>query len=135
VVVDTSGSVADRQLGAALSEVAGISRAVGVHGSRISVYSCDAAVHTVQRICRTQEISLVGGGGTDLRHGIGRAAAASPSPDVVVVLTDGQTPWPAVRPGCRVVAGIFGSPRSRYSEGGEEPRASAPDWVETVYLG
>ncbi|MGH6655143.1 MAG: vWA domain-containing protein [Actinocrinis sp.] len=134
VVVDTSGSVSDLELGAALSEVAGISRAVGVQGNRISVYSCDAAVHTVQQVCQAQDISLVGGGGTDLRRGIGRAATASPRPDVIVVLTDGGTPWPAAQPGCRVVAGIFGMPRSRYSENSDSARDPIPGWIETVYL-
>jgi predicted metal-dependent peptidase len=133
VVVDTSGSVSDRDLGQALSEVAGISRAVGVQGNRISVYSCDAAVHTVQRVCSTQEITLAGGGGTDLRKGIDRAATASPHPDVIVVLTDGVTPWPAAPPGCRVLAGIFGS-RPRYREDREPTGRTAPAWVETVYL-
>jgi predicted metal-dependent peptidase len=133
VVVDTSGSVTDTDLGSALSEVAGISRAVGVAGNRICVYSCDAAVHTVQRICSTQEISLVGGGGTDLRRGISRAVTAAPRPDVIVVLTDGVTPWPTAPPGCRVIGGIFGSP-SRYSERTSRVAAGPPGWVQTVYL-
>jgi predicted metal-dependent peptidase len=133
VVVDTSGSVADTDLGSALSEVGGISRAVGVRGNRVSVYSCDAAVHTVQQICATEEISLVGGGGTDLRRGIGRAAAAAPRPDVIVVLTDGVTPWPASPPGCRLIAGIFGHP-SRYSEHTSRVAAGPPEWAQTVYL-
>ena len=133
VVVDTSGSVSDQDLGSALSEVAGISRAVGVHGNRITVYSCDAAVHTVQRVCGSQEIALAGGGGTDLRKGIDRAAAAAPRPDVIVVLTDGGTPWPAAAPGCRVVAGIFGSQR-RFREDREWAGPTAPAWAETAYL-
>jgi hypothetical protein len=136
VVVDTSGSVSDRDLGSALSEVAGISRAVGIYGNRIAVYSCDAAVHTVQRVCATEEIALVGGGGTDLRIGIDRAMADAPRPDVTVVLTDGGTPWPDRAPDCRVVAGIFGSrPRySRYSEDHDQVGLTVPDWAETVYL-
>jgi len=133
VIIDTSGSVSDKDLGSALSEVAGISRAVGVQGNRISVYSCDAAVHTVQRVCGAQDITLTGGGGTDLRKGIDRATAASPRPDVIVVLTDGGTPWPKAPPGCRVVAGIFGS-RPRYREDREWTGRTVPEWVETVYL-
>jgi predicted metal-dependent peptidase len=125
IVIDTSGSVSAKDLGSALSEVTGISRTVGVHGNRISVYSCDAAVHTVQRITAAQDITLTGGGGTDLRQGIDRAATASPRPDVIVVLTDGDTPWPTAAPTARVIAGIFGS----------RPRCpTVPAWVETVYL-
>ncbi|WP_051451780.1 vWA domain-containing protein [Actinospica robiniae] len=136
VVVDTSGSVTDADLGSALAEVAAICRSVGAHGSQVGVYSCDAAVHTVQQICRAEELNLVGGGGTDMRKGIGRAAAARPRPDVIVVLTDGFTPWPADNPGGRVIAGIFGSD-SRYSEDDDDDDYAPslpPDWIETVRL-
>jgi VWA-like domain (DUF2201)/Putative metallopeptidase domain len=133
VVIDTSGSVSVHDLGRALSEVAGISRAVGVQGNRISVYSCDAAVRTVQRVCSTEEITLTGGGGTDLRKGIDRAATASPRPDVIVVLTDGDTPWPTSAPASRVVAGIFNS-RLRLRQDRERTGPTVPAWVETVFL-
>ena len=125
--------MSDRDLGSALSEIAGISRAVGIHGNRIAVYSCDAAVHTVQRICAAEEITLAGGGGTDLREGIDRAMAAAPRPDVTVVLTDGGTPWPTRAPDCRVIAGIFGS-RPRYHEDSDRAGPTVPDWAETVML-
>lgn len=136
VIVDTSGSVSDRELGSALSEVAEIAKAVGVGGNRVSVYSCDSAVHTVQTVCSSEEIALVGGGGTNMVRGIMRAAAASPRPDVIVVLTDGYTPWPGEPPGPRVIAGIFGKRPSRYSEESAEvePARLPPAWVETVYL-
>ena len=136
VIVDTSGSVSDGELGSALSEVAEIAKAVGVGGNRVSVYSCDSAVHTVQTVCSSEEIALVGGGGTNMVRGIMRAATASPRPDVIVVLTDGYTPWPGESPGPRVIAGIFGKPPSRYSEKSAEVRAARlpPAWVQTVYL-
>ena len=136
VIVDTSGSVSDPELSSALSEVAQIAKAVGVGGNRVSVYSCDSAVHTVQTVCSSEEIVLVGGGGTNMVRGILRAAAASPRPDVVVVLTDGYTPWPGQSPGPRVVAGIFGTPPTRYSEESAQVKAVRlpPAWVETVYL-
>ena len=133
IVIDTSGSVSARDLGNALSEVAGISRTVGVHGNRLYVYSCDAAVHTVQRVTAAQDITLTGGGGTDLRKGIDRAATASPRPDVIVVLTDAHTPWPADAPAPRVIAGIFGS-RPSFREDQERTGRAVPPWVETVYL-
>ena len=138
VVVDTSGSVTDVDLGSALSEIAAIGRAVGVGGKRVSVYSCDAAVHTVQQVCHAEDITLMGGGGTDLRLGIRRAVTGSPPPDVVVVLTDGDTPWPTAEPGCRVIAGIFASarrPQLLYDDDGELlVDLRPPEWVETVHL-
>ncbi|GAA2024557.1 VWA-like domain-containing protein [Catenulispora yoronensis] len=137
VVIDTSGSVSDEDLGSALTEVAAITRATGVSGMNVSVYSCDAAVHTAQRVCQTEDIALVGGGGTDLRLGIRRAASRAPRPDVVVVLTDGDTPWPETEPGCRVIAGLFGSTRRqkyRWDSEGRLIDLRPPSWVETVEL-
>ncbi|CAM5478515.1 Metal-dependent peptidase OS=Streptomyces tendae OX=1932 GN=GUR47_30105 PE=4 SV=1 [Streptomyces tendae] len=98
VVIDTSGSVSDAELGSALLEVAAIARAVGGRRDLVSVVPCDAAARLAHSLCRTEGIELVGGGGTDLRAGFAKALAARPAPDVVVVLTDGQTPWPDRRP-------------------------------------
>ncbi|MBO4208673.1 vWA domain-containing protein [Micromonospora echinofusca] len=108
VVVDTSGSMGTPQLAAALAEVSGVLRAVGIGGNRVTVLSCDAAVHVVQAVHTVGEVQLAGGGGTDLRVGV--EAALRVRPHIVVVLTDGYTPWPA-EPlvSTRVVAGLIGA--------------------------
>ncbi|MGW0333438.1 vWA domain-containing protein [Streptomyces sp. NPDC003011] len=128
VVVDTSGSVSDVELGSALLEVAAISRAVGGRRDLVSVVPCDAAARIVHPLCRGEGIPLTGGGGTDLRTGFAKALRSRPGPDVVVVLTDGQTPWPDSRPPCRTVVGLF--PR--------RPRPGAyapPAWARVVDIG
>jgi predicted metal-dependent peptidase len=124
VVVDTSGSVSDAELGTALLEVAGIARAVG--GGR------DAAAGVAHPLCRAEGIPLLGGGGTDLREGF--AAALRTRPDVIVALTDGQTPWPASRPPCRTVVGLFPRPRIDEDDPDYVPEAP-PDWARVVVLG
>jgi hypothetical protein len=43
-------------------------------------------------------IELRGGGGTDMGAGIEAAAASRPVPHIVVVFTDGYTPWPDAKP-------------------------------------
>ncbi|NUR29466.1 MAG: hypothetical protein HOV83_27070 [Catenulispora sp.] len=137
VVIDTSRSVSDEDLGSALTELAAIARAVGVAGRHVSVYSCDAAVHTAETVCQSEDITLIGGGGTDLRQGIARAVTRAPHPDVVVVFTDGLTPWPAHEPGTRVIAGIFGSRRRawfRHTDDGTVIDLRPPEWVERVHL-
>lgn len=135
VVIDTSGSVSDRELGSALLEVAAIGQAAGGRHDQVTVLSCDAAAQAVGPLCRAAGIPLVGGGGTDLRTGFAAALRTRPRPDVVVVLTDGQTPWPAVAPSCRTVVGLFRRP-SRYNENRGEYRPDAPpDWARVVTSG
>ncbi|MET7833823.1 VWA-like domain-containing protein [Micromonospora sediminicola] len=134
VVVDTSGSVSDSELGSALLEVTAIARAVGGRRDLVSVLPCDAAADRVLPLCRAEDLPLVGGGGTDLRAGFARALRDSRRPDVVVVLTDGQTPWPATRPACRTVVGLF--PRhTRWSEHGDRVPTTPPDWARVVTIG
>ncbi|MEV5955966.1 VWA-like domain-containing protein [Streptomyces sp. NPDC051987] len=138
VVIDTSGSVSDAELGSALLEVAAISRAVGGRRDLVSVLSCDAAARTVQPLCRAEGIALVGGGGTDLRAGFARALRARPAPDVVVALTDGQTPWPTAQPDCRTVVGLFPRQHSGTSEETDGPGYvpdAPPAWARVVHIG
>ncbi|MEW1803633.1 VWA-like domain-containing protein [Streptomyces virginiae] len=124
VVVDTSGSMGPDDLAAALAEVTGVLREVGVGGNRVAVLACDADVHAVTRARSAGEVALAGGGGTDMRVGIGAALAMPDRPNVVVVLTDGYTPWPDETPSCRLIAALIG----------ETPPAP-PSWVETVRVG
>jgi predicted metal-dependent peptidase len=135
VVVDTSGSVSDGELGSALLEVAAIGRALGGRRDLVSVISCDAAAQVVSPLCRAEGIPLFGGGGTDLREGFAKALAARPRPDVVVVLTDGQTPWPDRQPPCRTVVGQFPRPRARWSESSTDVPAGPPEWAQAVTIG
>ncbi|RVX46214.1 putative metal-dependent peptidase [Nonomuraea polychroma] len=138
VVIDTSGSVGDAELGSALLEVAAIVRAVGGRRDLVSVLSCDAAAQAVQPLCRAEGITLVGGGGTDLRTGFATALRASPRPDVIVILTDGQTPWPEARPPCRTVVGLFSRRRAARSWDEDDPEYVPdvpPEWARVVDIG
>jgi predicted metal-dependent peptidase len=122
IVVDTSGSMRERELAAALAEVAGVLRVVGVGGNRTTVLSCDAAVHVVRAVYTVGEVRLAGGGGTDLRVGVTEALKSRPH--VVIVLTDGYTPWPsAPLESTRLIAALIGP-------GAPEP----PDWITSVHV-
>ncbi|MFC3502630.1 VWA-like domain-containing protein [Micromonospora krabiensis] len=135
VVIDTSGSVSDAELGSALLEVTAISRAVGGRRDLVTVLPCDAAAQAVGPLCRAEDIALIGGGGTDLRAGFVRALRQSPRPDVIVALTDGQTPWPAARPSARTVVGLFHR-AARWSENDADYRPhSPPEWARVVTIG
>ncbi|MFM9630178.1 MULTISPECIES: vWA domain-containing protein [Streptomyces] len=139
VIIDTSGSVSDAELGSAILEVAAIARAVGGRRDLVTVLPCDASARIVHPLCQGEGIPLMGGGGTDLRTGFAKALRSSPRPDAIVVLTDGQTPWPTSRPPCRTVVGLF--PRRGGKEGAwnEDDPDYVPDtppaWARVVEIG
>jgi predicted metal-dependent peptidase len=121
VVCDTSGSMTEDLLAAALAEVEGLLRAVGL-ARRVRVLACDTAVAPARRVSSARQVELVGGGGTDMGAGIAAADLLRPRPAITVVLTDGFTPWPDQPPrGMRVVVGLLG-----------DDAPDAPDWARAV---
>ena len=111
--------------GNAWAEVSGLLRRVGASGGRDSVrlISCDAQAYEAQRVLDVRAVRLLGGGGTDMGAGLAAAVDLRPGPDVVIVLTDGHTPWPASAPvGCDVVVALL------------DAQGSAPDWATTVVV-
>jgi predicted metal-dependent peptidase len=121
VVIDTSGSMGADALGQALAEVQGVLDHAGARRDALRVLCCDAAVAWAGRVTNVESIPLAGGGGTDLGRGLEEALAGRPRPDVVVVLTDGQTDWPTAPPAVPVVVGLVGG-------SGQRP----PEWATTV---
>ena len=125
VVCDTSGSMTEDLLAAALAEVEGLMRALGM-ARQVRVLACDTAAGAAQRVSSARQVELVGGGGTDMGTGIAAAAALRPRPAITVVLTDGYTPWPAAAPkGTRVVIGLLG-PRGTGRSGVGPGRPGGP---------
>jgi predicted metal-dependent peptidase len=133
VIIDTSGSVSDAELGSALLEVTAIARALCGRRDLVTVVPCDAAAPIVHRLSGSQQIPLVGGGGTDLRTGFHRAAGTRP--DVIVVLTDGQTPWPQRRPSCRTVVGLFPRTKPDAEADPDYRPPPPPSWTRVVEIG
>jgi len=97
-LIDTSGSMGDSQLARAVSELGGLTRQLG-YGAEVIVACCDAAVHDVRKVFTGAEIELYGGGGTDIGVGL-RAFIERKNPriDLLVVVSDCHTPWPAAPP-------------------------------------
>ncbi|MGW5451199.1 vWA domain-containing protein [Nocardia sp. NPDC003979] len=133
VIIDTSGSVSDDELGSALLEVAAITRTLGGRHDLLTVWSCDAAARIADPVCRAEGITLIGGGGTDLRTGFTRALRTRP--DVLVALTDGQTPWPSARPSCRTVVGLFRRERAVSENDPYYVPDRPPAWARVVQIG
>jgi predicted metal-dependent peptidase len=128
VVCDTSGSMDDAELSRCVAEVDGIIAGVGLRSRPVPVLSVDSEVQSVRRVRRASRVQLQGGGGTDMGKGIEAAMALRPRPQVIVVLTDGWTPWPIAPPrGARVVAGLVGA--------GAAEAPLPPAWVRAVVIG
>jgi len=128
IVCDTSGSMHERLLARALAEVEAVLSRGGLRQAQVRVLAVDTAVHAVRRVSRAAQVLLAGGGGTDMGAGIAAAAELRPRPTVVIVLTDGYTPWPDRPPaGVRVVVGLL---REGPPGAGWEP----PDWARTVVI-
>ncbi|MEV0823758.1 vWA domain-containing protein [Nonomuraea rubra] len=123
VLIDTSGSITETMLAQALAEVTGVLRAVGIGRRLLTVITCDARAYRPQALTRISDLHLDGGGGTDLRAGLSAALATRPPPDLIIVITDGRTPWPHRPPRTRVIVALL------------DPAGRAPEWAETVRVG
>ena len=96
-LIDTSSSMEDSQLARAVAELGGLTRQLG-YGADVVVACCDTAVHMVKKAFSASEIELYGGGGTDLGVGIRAFERRTDPIDLLVIVSDCQTPWPAKAP-------------------------------------
>lgn len=128
IVCDTSGSMHEHLLAQALAEIEGLLTKAGLRTARVRVLAVDTAVHAVRRVSRAREVHLAGGGGTDMGAGIAAATTLRPRPSIVIVLTDGFTPWPdRPPPGIRVIVGLLIEHRVPLEW-------SPPAWARTVRI-
>lgn len=107
VVIDTSGSMGDMELGSAVSECRGVLNAAGAD---VDLCACDAEVHELRKVTSWKEIPALikGGGGTNMKPALEALAQRRPRPDVVVVMTDGQIGDAGPQPSFRVIWLILG---------------------------
>jgi predicted metal-dependent peptidase len=89
VIVDTSGSMGSDELAEAVSETAGMLKAVG---GNITFVACDADTEGVKSVSRWQQLKdlMVGGGGTDMTPAFEAIAEHRERTDVIVCVTDGE---------------------------------------------
>lgn len=95
VFIDTSGSIGDEELTEFKAECIGIVQSFG--NVQMLLGYCDADVHSVEEISGETDIIYSkpkGGGGTDMRQCFTWLKKNGHRPDVVVILTDGYTPFP-----------------------------------------
>ena len=122
VIIDTSGSMNQTDLGLALGVVASVIKCLpsqdGVH-----VISGDTHVGRCQRAFGPN-IELVGGGGTDMGAIMIQAVEQYPKADVIIVVTDGYTPWPKKPLGPKCLALVTS----------DSDRKSAPGWIREIFI-
>ena len=118
VALDTSGSMGEAELSAALAELGGIVKAVG---GEVEFLTCDTKVHSFGRVRTAREAVklLRGGGGTDFRPIFTRAASLRPMPTVVVVATDGYGPAPEAPAAFKTIWLLVGEHTTRPATWGE----------------
>lgn len=125
VVIDTSGSMTADDLAAVMSELRGVLSSPAVDRGYLRVVVCDAAATTPRIIKGLGDVDLTGGGGTDMRVGIGAALETGLRPHIVIVLTDGYTPWPdAPLTDATLICAITNGGADDYT----------PEWAVTVRL-
>ena len=109
LLVDTSCSMHDWMLEQAHGEIEGVLSSMRDRVT-LTVMAVDAAVHSVKKVTKVSDVVLVGGGGTDMGVGLKTAAQLRPTPDLIIVITDGITGWPK-QPvsGTPVIAIIIGN--------------------------
>ena len=117
VVIDTSGSMGQDRLDKAIAEVGGVLKAMGQKDG-VHAICVDAAVASTKKVFKAEQIELAGGGGTDMRVGIDYALKKKPH--AIIVITDGETPWPSAPVRATVIACII------------DNKHKAPDWIKTV---
>jgi len=122
VIADTSASISDKMLAQTLAEIAGILKSLG-HREGVYVLAVDQTVHSCRKVFRPEQIQLTGGGGTNMGAGLEAAAKLKPLPQVSIVLTDGQTPWPEQAPrGMKVIVVLAGE-------------GTVPAWANVIKIG
>lgn len=97
VLIDTSGSIGERQLSAFAAEINAI--AADTVPSRITVIYADTMIREIAEFTPDDfpiSLKAKGGGGTDLRSAFARVAEMNPAPVALVVLTDLEfgSRWP-----------------------------------------
>lgn len=121
MVIDTSGSMGQAVTDQCCAEMKGI---LGSFSRKPAVVlTVDSVAGEVQRVRRVEDVVLTGGGGTDMRVGI-QEAIKQTKPNIIVVLTDGYTPWPSQpAEGVKIIACLVGTTRD-----------STPDWMPSVMV-
>lgn len=122
ICIDTSGSMCGEALGLGLGLVQSVVKALPDQRG-VLVLAGDTRVEAAKKVFSAKQVELAGGGGTDMRELLRDAVERTPRPQLVVLFTDGYTPWPHTPMAVPTVAVICG-------DGGQD----CPEWMKTVRI-
>ena len=130
-VRDTSGSMSDAMIGAVNRHADSILMTFDLDGTH--VVDCDGEAFSPKLVHSLSDFVPSGGGGTDMRIGISAALTIVPRPKTIIVLTDGDTPWPdSAPPGVNIVAVIV--PHSGDTHVRSYVAESVPSWMTKILV-
>ena len=126
VIVDTSGSMSVADVATCRSEIETIARRLSIRGDQLLITEVDATVQSdgVRYTTARALGGIHGRGGTDMCVGIEHALRRRHRADVLIVMTDGETRWPADRTPVPLIALIVGNPDV------QDP----PAWVRAIHV-
>lgn len=128
--VDTSGSIDQEMLDTALTEVRAALRS---NAAELWVSFIDTDVKSTVKLSTQGQARLLvpkGGGGTNMRVCFEHYKKLKPKVNLIVVLTDGETPWPDEPPhGVHTIV-VWTKRKGRAEHGG-----TVPVWAKTVKVG
>lgn len=92
LAIDTSGSMGspDTQ-GRCLNE---LNHVIKAYGRAIKVFAGDTCIQSEKVVTSASQVEWVGNGGTDMKTICEEIAKRKPKFDIIILLTDGCTPWP-----------------------------------------
>ncbi|MEX1026687.1 MAG: VWA-like domain-containing protein [Candidatus Paceibacterota bacterium] len=128
VIVDTSGSMSEEDLGLSLGMIRKVLNSFRIRDG-IRVVTGDRQGQTKQ-LCLSdpKRIELTGGGGTNMAAIVAEVLESRPQPQMILVCTDGYTPWPEQNPGLPVVA-CLSNRRATLPE-----EYQPPSWISVIEL-
>lgn len=121
VVIDASGSMSQDDLGMALGVIKDLVERCGIKTEDVEMYSATTELMKLGKLKTTSHIDLKQDGGTDMASALEAMEKRRPKTDAVVLITDGETPWPKRKPSYPLLVGIVGDSAS-----------PAPAWIKTV---
>lgn len=92
VIVDTSGSMSDSDFNKAAGVVDLVLREFPTR-SGLRICAGDTEIANDKEVTSVKQLDLKGGGGTNMGQLIEDAAQHDPKPQLIMVITDGFTPW------------------------------------------